>query len=430
MNEVTRIHLGRQPFTISVEAHKLLKEYLANIQKQVGDKEVADEVELRMSELLTERGITADKVILPADVDFLKEQLGNPDDFSDSEDTDEERSTEERATKRLFRDTENGVVAGVSSGLANYIGIDAVLIRVLFIVLTLFGGGLGAILYIMFWLVVPAAETTSEKLQMRGKPVTLEALKKSVDQADVAGAARRANNVAMSGINRVFRACVKLAGVGFILAGVGVIVGVVFTKMYMLLHDGRLFQENLFPVGIREEWLVTTMMIGAIITSVFLFLMGVAAFKRKWPVRGWVTGILAGLLLLSFTTSMALTADTVPRVQERYETTLRTTAVKDIQPFNKIVTNGNVDIAYISSPEYAVNIRYSDHPDLSKVSVKVQDGTLYIDSRQLDEEPSHCTMLCLFPNYNMTVRVYAPSIDDIMNSQGSEVTYPDPVVLN
>ena len=57
MNEVTRIHLGRQPYTISVAAHKELKDYLAAIEKQVGDKDVLQEVELRMSELLSERGV-------------------------------------------------------------------------------------------------------------------------------------------------------------------------------------------------------------------------------------------------------------------------------------------------------------------------------------------------------------------------------------
>jgi len=77
MNSVQSIHLGRQPFNISVEAHRSLKNYLAGIEKQIGDSEVVGEVELRMSELLTERGISGEKVILPKDVDYLKQQLGS-----------------------------------------------------------------------------------------------------------------------------------------------------------------------------------------------------------------------------------------------------------------------------------------------------------------------------------------------------------------
>jgi hypothetical protein len=70
MNEVTRVHLGREPFTIAVEAQRSLRNYLADIEKQVNDKEVVNEVELRMSELLIERGITGDKVVLPEDIKY------------------------------------------------------------------------------------------------------------------------------------------------------------------------------------------------------------------------------------------------------------------------------------------------------------------------------------------------------------------------
>jgi translation elongation factor EF-Tu-like GTPase len=83
MNEVTKIHLGRQAFTIANDAHKELRNYLAAIKDQVSNKDVMEEVELRMAELLAEHGISGDKVILPQDVDFLKSQLGNPTDFND-----------------------------------------------------------------------------------------------------------------------------------------------------------------------------------------------------------------------------------------------------------------------------------------------------------------------------------------------------------
>src|SRR4051812_43595754 len=106
MNEVTKVHLGRQAFTISISAQKELRTYLDAIEKQVEDKEVADEVELRMAELLAEHGIKGNKVILPKDIDFLKEQLGNPKDFKD--DSDETHNKDVPADdKQLYRDTDN-----------------------------------------------------------------------------------------------------------------------------------------------------------------------------------------------------------------------------------------------------------------------------------------------------------------------------------
>src|SRR5437762_2435343 len=126
MNEVKKIHLGRQQFTISVEAHKDLHNYLAAIEKQPGvQAEVSKEVEMRMAELLHERGVSGDKVVLQEDVDFLKQQLGEPRDFKDeaSEDTatdskeeskdkkDKEAALDGDQPKRLFRDTQTGLVA-------------------------------------------------------------------------------------------------------------------------------------------------------------------------------------------------------------------------------------------------------------------------------------------------------------------------------
>jgi phage shock protein PspC (stress-responsive transcriptional regulator) len=429
MNEVTHIHLGRQPFTISVDAHQKLKTYLAAIKKEVADEEVAKEVESRMSELLIERGVAGEKVVLPEDIEYLKEQLGDPGEFGGGDESTEEPKASEEGSKKLYRDTDNALVAGVSAGIANYFGLDVVLVRLVFVLLAIFGGGIGIILYILFWLVVPPAITTSEKLQMRGRPVTLEALKDSVSKADVPGTARRINSSLLSFIDGAFRVAIKIIGISLVIAGLGLISGVAITKAYMLLHNGQLFQENLFPIGLREEWLLATIMVLVVILSVFLILAGIATFKRKWPVRGWITGVLAGLFLVGSVAGAALAADIAPRVQERYEATLHTTAVKNIQPFNKVVTSGEVDITYITSPTYAVNLHYSDHPDLSKVKVKVENGTLYIDSQDLDRV-QHCTMLCLFPRYNMTVQVYAPNVHDFNTPKNTEIFYPAPPPLN
>lgn len=426
MNEVTRIHLGREAFTISIDAQKALKAYLAEIEKKVHDKEVVNEVEIRMSELLIERGINDEKVIIPEDVDYLKEQLGNPDDFSDDEDDSvESTESEDKPARKLFRDTDNAYIAGVAAGLANYTGVDAAIFRILFIILTLFGGGIGIVIYLVLWLVLPPAETTSEKLQMQGKPVTLEALKESVNRADLNSAAQRINSRVLPVINGIFRFCIKLTGIGFILGGLTVLSLVSILKIYMLLHHNQLFQENLFPIGAREQWLLAIVMGLIVIGSVFMMLTGIAAFKRKWPIRGWVTGILVGIFLIGSVASIALAADAAPRVRERYETTLHTTGIKGITEFNRVQTDGEIDIAYISSPNYGANVHYSGNPDLSKLKIYVKDQTLHVDSTALDGI-NHCTMLCIFPRYNMTVDIYAPNIEKFTTPSKTEIFYPDP----
>lgn len=57
--------------------------------------------------------------------------------------------------KRLTRDTSNQVIAGVCAGLGKYLGIDPVVVRILFAVISLCYGG-GIIIYLIMWLITPA----------------------------------------------------------------------------------------------------------------------------------------------------------------------------------------------------------------------------------------------------------------------------------
>jgi phage shock protein PspC (stress-responsive transcriptional regulator) len=154
MNEIRHIHLGRLSYTIAADAYKELHDYLEAIRRKAG-KEVVEEVELRIAELLTERGITGDKVVLTKDVDYIKEQLGTPTDFSD--DDADEPADQPEATKQLFRDPDNAMVAGVAAGLGKYFGIDPLIIRIIFVALT-FAGAAGILIYLR-WLLLPWLST-------------------------------------------------------------------------------------------------------------------------------------------------------------------------------------------------------------------------------------------------------------------------------
>lgn len=57
--------------------------------------------------------------------------------------------------KRLYRNEHNKVIAGVSSGLADYMQVDITIIRLLFVLSTIFLAGTGLLVYIIMWIVVP-----------------------------------------------------------------------------------------------------------------------------------------------------------------------------------------------------------------------------------------------------------------------------------
>ena len=61
--------------------------------------------------------------------------------------------------KQLQRSTQNKVIGGVCAGLSNYFGVDPVLVRVGFLI-ALFAFGFGPLLYLVLWVVMPAASTS------------------------------------------------------------------------------------------------------------------------------------------------------------------------------------------------------------------------------------------------------------------------------
>lgn len=322
MNEITNIHLGRQPFTISVEAHKALETYLQAIKREVGKKgeDVVKEVELRMAELLTERGISGEKVILPEDIDYLKEQLGEPAAFSDEEKNDKSTDDvdEETASKRLFRDTENAMLAGVCAGIAKYLGTDPVWVRLAFVALVLLGAS-GVLLYIILWLIVPEAKTQGDRLQMQGKPVTVDTLKEVVQRADVEGAAKRAGTTVGRAVQSVLKVLLVVVGVLLAVAGVAMIMGMLAAGTYLLAHGSLVNNQVVFPIGMRETLAVVCALAIGLILAILLLVSGLAMIRRKWPLPGWATGTLVALFVVAGGVGTALALDSVPHVSDRVD---------------------------------------------------------------------------------------------------------------
>ncbi len=89
---------------------------------------------------------------------------------------------DDKAVKKLYRDTEDRVLGGVSSGIASYFGIDVVVVRILFVI-SIFLGGAGLIVYIILWIITPEAKSITEKMQMQGEPVTISNIEENVKKS-------------------------------------------------------------------------------------------------------------------------------------------------------------------------------------------------------------------------------------------------------
>jgi hypothetical protein len=63
--------------------------------------------------------------------------------------------------------------------LAHYFGIDTLWVRILWLILVFFFGT-GILIYVILWILIPQAETTAEKLQMKGEPVNISNIERKI----------------------------------------------------------------------------------------------------------------------------------------------------------------------------------------------------------------------------------------------------------
>ena len=245
MKKTFNINLGGIVFHIDEDAYDLLDKYLSNLRihfsKEEGAEEIVHDMELRISELFSERLNEKNQVITLKDVEEIIAQMGKPEEFSDdtTQDTNE-YIKEEKGPKRLFRDPDNKVIGGVCSGIAAYLGWDVTAVRIIFIALALpfiLNGSLilnGVVIaYIIAWIIIPEANTATEKLSMKGMKVNVENIGKTVTDGFEKVNDYVKSDKPRSILHKIGEAIVSV--VGFLVKAVLVIAAICFTPVLFIL---------------------------------------------------------------------------------------------------------------------------------------------------------------------------------------------------
>ena len=187
MNKTININLGGVFFHIDEIAYDKLKGYLDAIRRSLSDDpqgrdEIITDIETRIGELLSDKVKDVRQVINEKDIDEVIEIMGRPEDYMvDDEIFSDEgyRGYQQRRTKKLYRDGSDKFLGGVSSGIAHYLNVDVIWIRLAWLVAA-FGFGFGFIVYPLLWILLPEATTTAEKLEMEGEPVNISNIEKKI----------------------------------------------------------------------------------------------------------------------------------------------------------------------------------------------------------------------------------------------------------
>jgi len=200
MKKTFTINISGIIFHIDEDAFDKLSNYLETIKgfftNSEGREEIISDIESRIAEMLQAKITGGKQVITIEDIDEVIAVMGEPEQIgaANGAETKSAKPKEEtRSHKRLYRDPDNKVLGGVCGGIGAYFNFDPVWIRVAFVV-ALFLFGSGPLLYIILWIIIPEAVTTAEKLEMRGEPVNVSNIEKTI-QEEISGLKDRLKNI-------------------------------------------------------------------------------------------------------------------------------------------------------------------------------------------------------------------------------------------
>lgn len=428
MKEITRIHLAKTPFSVEVDAKKSLEKYLNSIQKNMhAEPEAMREIEARMVELLAERGVSKDGVISHDDVLAVQKQMGEPRDFSDDDETVDEAynsNVNDRPVKQLMRDTEHGLIGGVCAGVAAYFGVNPLWIRLIAIFSPFITFGTAVLIYIVMWLSIPEARTASDKLRMRGEPVTLDALKRlSVDDSTEKQTASTAA--------KIFR---FLLGIILAMIAFGLLVALLVGGVFGF---GAVAALNGFTAQSWAWGLLCCLVLGGAVlfTLTLLATWSVFTWKLKRPVIIAMLGLLmAGAVCLSGVAIFS--ANTYSNLTYDYEKTLKVKTVDASEVAagaKSIVVDGNGEYVAMEYGGYAektrLEVKYHDtqYSKVPEVKLRRDGDKLVVNVKsQIDETCSHRgfteSMRCRYMYGPVSVRVYGP-VDLLAPGRGRDNTF-------
>lgn len=320
MNKTININLAGSFFHVDENAYAHLQKYLdavrATLSPEDSIEEIMNDIEARIAELFSESMTSNDQVITLSRVKEIIDIMGQPQDF-DPEGAAESNAAEQyKSIKQLFRDEENKYLGGVASGLGHYLGIDCLWIRLIWLLLFFFSSGTFFMIYILFWILVPAAKSTSDKLKMKGEPINISNIEKrvkegydklsdnmkSVDYDKYGNQVKRGSNRVVEVIGNLLKGTLtvlaKLLGVLILIFSITTLLGLAFG----LFSAGSLefwgqadFIQYYQAVSVAQLpfWALLTIVFLAVgIPFIVLFIVGLKLLIPNLKSMGWTPKIL------------------------------------------------------------------------------------------------------------------------------------------
>lgn len=452
MRKTVSITISGQLFHIEEQAYRTLDEYLESIRYHFSTyedrEEIVSDIEGRIAEHFNEKLSKARNVVSEADVNDLIAHMGTVKDFEAFEAEaphDAPKGKEHRAfepPRRLYRDADNQMIAGVASGIANYFGIDPTVVRLLFVA-TLFFGGAGIILYIVLWIILPEARTTSEKVEMRGQPLTLRRIEATIRE-NIPAAQERIKPGTLTRIvqfpftllrqflnflGRMLRAALPIAGriIGFIIAAWAVAGLFVLTFAAIMLAAGA--WDAYLDVPVRQlagdltyYMLLLSGYVAVFVPALLALIFGSSLLLLRNVFRLPLVISLLALWVLSLMLGAVTIGKEGPVIAQKvdqYVQTHNTAATRELPlpAFSDMRVRDGYDVRVLTGAEPGIRVTGS-RAAVESLRIDV-DETGTLDVRR--ERRHHFCIICLGNDALIEITMTGSSIGSIESYAGASV---------
>jgi phage shock protein PspC (stress-responsive transcriptional regulator) len=256
MRKVTTINLNGRAYQLEEQAYDKLQVYLRHAETTLGknpDKtEVLADIEQAIADKCDRLLKDGKNVVTTEQIAEILGQMGEVE--SDDTDSSEAASSEPASAKRLFVIREGAMFMGVCNGIGAYLGIEPNLVRLAFILLTIFTGGFWIVVYVLLGLFLPTAKTDAELAEAYGKSLTAQAIvARAKERAPDAETWRHFSELLVKLFRIVARIISVAAAVVF-----GILTAAWLWIVWQLIFGRLHFYDQLRVINGWHEWLTIT----------------------------------------------------------------------------------------------------------------------------------------------------------------------------
>jgi len=409
MKKTISVNLNGQVFYLDVDAYEKLEKYLESIKEYFqsqGSTEVVDDIEARIAEKFCEIIGKSKSAIQISDVKKIIKDMGTVDDIIGQEDQSEEPKEELKIKKKLFRDPETKILTGVASGLGWYFGVKSIFVRIAFAVLFVNPSTtwLAVVGYLTAWLLIPEAKTSWEKLEMKGKPTTVNELQTAIEEKTskvVSSVEVKTRNIVQK-IFSFFGRLIKFFGILFcrltgffsIIFNILLIMAISVGMVFVYLYPNMPYFDFSFIKNIGAPWLeIAYVALGLIfiIPLIFVIDLSDSLMRLKWKISTQKIIMMLIIWISSVILASAIGTATYPKYKDHLNTSIEHLRyLNDIdESNNNTLTVGQVtkldissvkEVKIIEGNENEVKIIGSKH-DLQEITSNYENGLLTIKGK-------------------------------------------------